>query len=332
MRTKAGKDYSFTRCARFAGLIVVCEIVAILILLNAHPFLRFLPYGKLSLIATEPVEFEESMEGFRVAGKIGNLIDNQIYYMGSWELFELYALRDFLRDTAGPSGVFLDIGANIGVHSLYMSRFAAKVASIEPYPPVLERFRKSLELNHISNIRIYPVGYSNEEGELPFYAPPESNLGTGSFDASFSTENRLLGYLPLVVGDRHLAAEGISRVDLIKVDIEGYERYALLGLTQTLRTNRPIVVFELNLTDGGFKTRDQLMETFPENYEFRFLELDVPPNFVPYYSIEFQSYIYMFGPGFLGRYTITPYDFSFTRQVNMVAIPVEKIERLSIKN
>jgi len=326
MATEHNVKYSLPRVILLASTIA---ILVLTVLKTTPTELTFLPYGKLSLVPTEPIEFETTLESVRFVGKTGNVIDNSFYYVGGWETFELHALRDLLTERAGSNGVFLDIGANIGVHSIYMSRHASKVVSIEPFPPVLERFHIMKELNHSDNIRIFPVGYSNNKGTLPFYAPPESNLGTGSFDESFSSKNQLSGFLPLVIGDEHLKAEGINRIDLIKVDIEGYERYALLGLAKTLEENRPIVAFELNVTEGGFTSKDELIETFPEGYNFYYIDFDLPQGTVPYYSIEIGSYVYVFGPGFKDKYALTPFDFSFKKQANLIAIPA-KIHEIAL--
>ena len=48
-----------------------------------------------------------------------------------------------------------------------------------------------------------------------------------------------------MLGDNYLESHGINQIDLIKIDIEGYERYALLGLNNTLKKNRPVVAMVL---------------------------------------------------------------------------------------
>lgn len=244
------------------AILLSLQTVVILFLIFQNPHIQYLAYGKFSKLADDGFEYTTSLEGVQLIGKTGNYIDNYIYHTGAWELFELHALRDFIQIKADSKGIFLDIGANIGVHSLYMAQYSSKVISIEPYPPVLDRFRKSVKLNGIDNILICPVGFSNEEGYLPFYAPPEENTGLGSFDPDISTRTNFSGYLPLVIGDRYLADQGINHIDLIKVDIEGYERFALLGLSNTLHSNRPIVVFELNPTDGGFQKKTKYWKPF----------------------------------------------------------------------
>ena len=154
-------------------------------------------------------------------------------------------------------------------------------------------------------------------GDFPFFAPPDNNLGLGTFAEEMSDENHKIGDLPLVVGDNYLAEAGVDRIDLIKLDIEGFERHALIGLENTLAQNRPIVVLELNSSEGAFQSKEQLFETFPADYEFW--------KFRPaYFGTRLGNWRYVFGPGVHGRYTLSRFDFDFNELINMAAIPIEK--------
>ena len=166
--------------------------------------------------------------------------------------------------------VFFDIGANVGQHSLFMSRLVKEVHAFEPYPPVLDRFRKMVKINRIDNIFIHPMGLGNQNGQLPFFEPPDSNMGAGSFINEEGTINKN-NSMPIVIGDEWLKKAGISRVDIIKCDVQGYEKQALLGLKYTLEKNRPIIVMELILgLEESFQSIDDFYATFPPDYEFLF--------------------------------------------------------------
>lgn len=273
--------------------------------------------GKLIRLTEGAHQFEADIEGVRYIGETGSDIDNMIYHFGAFEPDVLHFLRDSLLEIFGDDGVFLDIGANTGQHSLYMSRFAGEVHAVEPYPPVLKRFHEMIVLNRFENIRVHPVGFSDVAGSFPFFAPPDNNLGLGTFSEEMSVQNHKAGDLPLVVGDVYLAEAGIERIDLIKLDIEGFERHALIGLENTLARDRPIVVLELNSSEGAFQSREQLLSVFPPGYEFW--------KFRPaYYGISLGNWRYVFGPGVHGRYGLNRFDFDFNEQINMAATPVEK--------
>jgi FkbM family methyltransferase len=214
-----------------------------------------------------PVDFRTDFFGLVYEGNSRNLLDKQILCFGAQEKYILF----FMRDVAGLLGknevVFFDIGANVGQHSLFMSRLVKEVHAFEPYPPVLEKFRRLVAINNIGNVHIHPVGLGNENGQLPFSEPPDSDTGTGSFLPKGSPSNKSVS-MPLVIGDEWLEEIEARRVDIVKCDIEGYEKPALLGLRRTLERNRPIVVMELNLgSEESFKSIDDLYATFPHSYE-----------------------------------------------------------------
>jgi len=141
----------------------------------------------------------------------------------------------------------LDIGANTGQHSLFMSRYAKEIHAFEPWEPVIKRFRRMVEHNHIKNIVIHPFGLGDENSKEPFFRPPDINLGMGSFVEGFQENNSYEGELEIRIGDEALQKAGVMSVSLIKMDIEGYEKPALKGLRRTLQRHRPIVEFELSV-------------------------------------------------------------------------------------
>src|SRR3990167_2666358 len=135
-----------------------------------------------------PIEFLVDSYGYKYHGRSDNYIDAHILYCGAYEKPLLYFLRDVMR-TKGADGIFVDVGANTGQHSLFISQYSKEVHAFEPYPPVLARFRDMVASNGIQNIRLHPVGLGNQKAKLPFYEPPPDNLGTGSFDPQFKINN-----------------------------------------------------------------------------------------------------------------------------------------------
>jgi len=215
-------------------------------------------------------------------------------------------------------GVFLDIGANTGQHSLFMSKYAKEIHAFEPWEPVITRFRRMVESNHIKNIVIHPFGLGNENSKKPFYKPPDFNLGTGSFVEGFKENNSYEGNLDIRIGDDALREAGVTSVTLIKMDIEGYEKLALKGLHRTLQIHRPVVEFELTVDSKSatsIKSKEELVSLFPEGYEFTvFSEKDDPAT---------------------GAYFLEPIDgivrFDKAQAYDLVAYPKEKKEAVPLK-
>jgi len=219
--------------------------------------------------------FATDFFGLKYEGNLKNNIEFSIYYYGAFEKPLLFFLRDALANLSPAcptqsSSCFCDIGANIGQHSLYISQFAGTVHAFEPFDEVSKKLERQVSLNKIKNISLHKVGLSDITEKLTFYAPTGSNQGIGSFDAStVSKGNEASGELSLKNGDELFSELAIKQIDLMKIDVEGFEKRTLKGLSQTLKQQRPIIVCELSYgTELSFSSRKELIAAMPANYEF----------------------------------------------------------------
>ncbi len=222
------------------------------------------------LSALRGVEYPFTIDifGYRYRGKTGDYIDDYILAYGAYEKDVLFFLRDYVRARGNPEAVFLDVGACEGQHSLFMSRLVKDVHAFEPYPPAAERFRSLVDLNDFTNIRLHEVGLGDKGGTVPFYAPPEKNIGSGTFlPAHKQGAEKAVGSFDVVIGDAWLAPLGLTSVDAVKIDVEGFEKNVLEGLAKTLDQFRPIVVVEVTHPPRGtIASVDELKRLFPERY------------------------------------------------------------------
>ena len=188
------------------------------------------------------------------------------FFYGAYEKQELYLLRDLVAGRSDP--VFVDIGANVGQHSLFMSRYCKQVHAFEPYEPVLTSLTDKIGDNQIRNIQVHALAIGEKDEWLDFFAPHGPNRGTGSFSASHATDNNeRIGQLRVVNGDSYFERLGLERVDLIKIDVEGFEKSVLKGLNRTLRTSRPSLFVEFSEeTRRSFTGRDELIGLLPADY------------------------------------------------------------------
>jgi FkbM family methyltransferase len=250
-------------------------------------------------------DFKTDLFGIIYEGNVKDEIDRAVLKYGAYEKPLLYLLKDLSN-----RGVFLDIGANTGHHSLFMSRYASEIHAFEPYAPVIERFNRAIEVNQIRNITIHPVGFGAKNETIPFYSPPETNHGSGSFLGDWKRDNTYYQKLKIVVGDELIGNLNLHSIDLIKMDIEGYEKPALKGLRATLARYRPILVFELSIDPNNpalFKSSEEIRLAFPDGYEFfAFEDADL----------------------FTGAYKILIMDqlvrFDVAWQYNIIAYPAER--------
>jgi len=212
-------------------------------------------------------QFTYDFFGLTYVGNAKEFVDKNILLYGGYEKYLLFFLRDVADNLKDNHLVFLDIGACTGQHSLFMCKHAAAVHSFEPFPPVVQRFRKMVEFNGVRNITIWPVALGSDKGTLPFYAPPQENPAVGSLQQDWypGPDSRKIN-VDVLRGD-DLPPDVLADIGLIKMDTEGYEKHVVRGFHRTFQDRRPIVVMEVNTGNKDrWTSLDELMQHFPPNY------------------------------------------------------------------
>jgi FkbM family methyltransferase len=240
-----------------------------------RPRLRKSVYKKLCARGDQlDFPFSKDFYGLRFEGNLNNSIEFSIYYYDAFEKPLLYFLGDTLHNinSSQPDSdrltCFCDVGANIGQHSLFMSRLADQVHAFEPFAEVSNRLRRHIKLNQLENVELHRIGLSDATEKLTFYAPTGRNQGIGSFDASTTGKgNQAAGELTPARGDEYYEEFPIGRVDLMKIDVEGFESKVLAGLEQTLQQYRPIIVCEVSYSgEMSFDSVESLLQSLPADY------------------------------------------------------------------
>lgn len=206
-------------------------------------------------------EFEQQCSEFYEIGKSkfclpmkeDDLIQSLIYNGKKyWDIPLLEKVDKYLRDDA----VVLDIGSNIGNHSLYWAneRNAKKIYAFEPYPYSYKILEKNVKINNLKDrVKIFPFGISDVEtkGSVIGFCP--TNIGGTGFE---NDKNGDFDFKPL---DSLNIQE---KIDLIKIDVEGAELNVLNGGMETIKKNLPIIIIET------FSNKDKIEEMlFPLGYE-----------------------------------------------------------------
>src|SRR6185369_5603678 len=160
-----------------------------------------------------------------------------VFYYGAFQVHELRllaAIADRLRAEGKPVN-FFDVGANIGHHSLFMSRHADRVFSFEPFSVVRDEMVRKLNHARISNVTIFPVALGDRNETGTFHPPTGANQGTGTLGDNLP-DNASTEVVPVTVvrGDDFFAANKLPPISLLKMDVEGYETKALAGMRETL--------------------------------------------------------------------------------------------------
>lgn len=135
-----------------------------------------------------------------------------------------------------PGSVAIDVGANIGIVSSWLSSRFKQVLAFEPDEQNVELMRENLELNGANNVELIEKAVGNSDGEVVFYR-------RNSFGHHSTIKNHLTSVVdsvrvPLVKLDTLCGERGIDRVSFLKIDVEGTEIDVLRGFEAYIGESR----------------------------------------------------------------------------------------------
>lgn len=167
------------------------------------------------------------------------------FFLISDGMYEPLTMRLLFRHLARGS-TFVDVGANIGVFTIPLAKQVGtdgRVLAIEPSPRIFPYLRDNVQMNRLGNVRLQNcAAYHCDQSEVPFYESPQDQFGMGSLGAQFHEQPVAV---PAQTLDSLLEKEGLHHVDLLKVDVEGYEQSVFKGAQRLLSApDAPILLFE----------------------------------------------------------------------------------------
>ena len=139
---------------------------------------------------------------------------------------------NFLEKVIHRYARVLDIGANIGVYTVFFGARVSRVDAFEPMPEVVARLKKNVKLNTLANVVIHEVCVGLEKGTVQVTLPTQTNSGLGRIALQAGDLSR-----PSICLDDFLAGS-VTEATLIKMDIEGAEWMALAGAKSILRNRK----------------------------------------------------------------------------------------------
>ncbi len=178
-------------------------------------------------------------------------IDRNILAFGCYDPDLHRLLEQLLR----PGMVCMDVGANLGEMTIHMAARVGSdgvVYSFEPVSRVRERLRKHVERNRVETIvRIIPAALSNQTGRTQIHCADASadNQGLASIVQPGSNALPLTEEVETMRLDDFVAREGVRRIDLMKVDIQGAEPFLLEGGARVFQTLSPDLLIEISPKD-----------------------------------------------------------------------------------
>lgn len=140
----------------------------------------------------------------------------------------------------------IDIGANYGYYSVLFSKQVGKkghVYAFEPNQEILPYLHKNLKLNHVDNVKIFPVAVSDRKGNEKLYYYSERKACSSLRNIS-KTESIIQDCVTLSL-DEFVSENKINNVSCIKLDAEGAEFRCLIGASQLISSQRPFLFIEI---------------------------------------------------------------------------------------
>jgi FkbM family methyltransferase len=148
------------------------------------------------------------------------------------------AERFLLAKLVTPGMRIADVGGNIGYYTLLLRQLtgpSGAIITIEPSPENLPELRLNIEGNKLQNVKLLEVAVGAESGKVSLIKGMNSGvvpLNEGSYEVPIQTLDEIL----------------TERIDLLKIDVEGYEGYVLEGARNVIKRDRPIIFLEFHPT------------------------------------------------------------------------------------
>lgn len=170
-------------------------------------------------------------------------IQQQLFWYGEYEKELGIILKKILR----PDNVFLDVGANIGYFSLLVANYSPtiKVISFEPVSELFQKLNENISINSIKNITTVNTAVGDTNEEIEMFISANDNLGMSSFQQPENYSGKKEKVKVVTIDDWFITS-GLTKIDLVKLDIEGSELAALKGMRMMLQNQKPALIIEIN--------------------------------------------------------------------------------------
>ncbi len=183
----------------------------------------------VNLLRAGPVDVQYQGASFRFYHQ-ASATERGALFNPDYNLEEL----DFLRAHTRADGMFVDVGANVGTYALALARHVGaggKVIAIEPHPVTHARLAFNNSASGYTQVRLVAAAAGPADGDLMIETDGD-NLGASHIVSGKALSGKASGKaikVPSLRLQRILEEAGVSRVDALKIDVEGFEDRVLTG-------------------------------------------------------------------------------------------------------
>lgn len=213
---------------------------------------------------------------------------------GTLDEVEISFLKHFIK----KDSMVLDIGANYGHYAIDMSKlcYEGKVLAFEPVPFTFDVLKDVVNKFSFGEIEVYHNAVSNQKSNIEMTVPlldfGAPNTGVAYIGNSTEAKSKTVKVKSIKIDDLTIN----SKIDFIKIDIEGHEPFAFEGMINLLAKDRPVILIEFSYS--CLKRASFNPESFANdiknkyNYAFTFVQGD-KLKIVPNLSIPKDGYYFL---------------------------------------
>lgn len=203
--------------------------------------------------------------GIKLNLNISNVIDHGIYFGIQDSGFEN------LIKLIKPHFHIFDIGANIGTTAVKFAKLSSKgkVYAFEPSSLNFKRLTEHISMNNIDNLVCENFAFGDRYGTLKLYSVDENNPGMNMI-LDHAESDLIFENIKITTVDSYVSSKNIESIDLIKIDVEGFEFNVLKGALESISRFRPIIfmeVIDIYLKNNGSSAQEIL--TFFEKLNYK---------------------------------------------------------------
>ncbi|MFZ1721801.1 MAG: FkbM family methyltransferase [Microgenomates group bacterium] len=160
-------------------------------------------------------------------------------------IFEQFGFNSYYFKCKHSQPIIVDLGANIGDTCIYFKWLYpnARIFAFEPHPVAYKYLIKNIAENNLKNISAFNYGLSKTNSKMILKTPSEENLGASSTKNKFSKSNTGEKFeVEMKRGDEIVALKKLTRIDLLKIDIEGSESEVIQRLDKLLEVSDRVII------------------------------------------------------------------------------------------
>jgi FkbM family methyltransferase len=231
---------------------------------------------KIQSVRFNPVSrlWEYRIDGSFFITKEASWFSSQKYYLDTLQRYSCFQYLPTLNDTV------IDVGAGVGEEVIPLAACVGtggKVYALEANPRTYDILNDVVKQNNFGNTNLFLLAISESKGAV--FIEDDGGYGVSNSIQTKTTNNTF--EIPSVSIDDFIEEQAIDRVDLLKVNIEGAERFLVRGMKQSIRKIRNIAISCHDFRYHGgesefFKTKEEVISFLEPNFRLTFQQSGDP--------------------------------------------------------